>query len=94
MRLPPGGIENQVEKTEGFAPGVTCNPLARRNGSLSRRQQCAHHKNEHILPGSGRQGSTERVQSTDEKVWNDVIDFGGEINMFHDDRFILRFTLA
>ena len=41
-RIPLGAIENLMEGTEGFALGVTCNPQARRYGSLARCQQSAH----------------------------------------------------
>ena len=90
MRFPPGAIENLVEGAEGFALGVTCNPETRRYGSLARCQQYTHHKNERFLLGSGREGSTKRVQSVDEKVWNDITGFSGEINMFHGDLFSLE----
>ena len=33
---------------------------------------------------------TFHIQSVDEKVWNDITGFSGEINMFHGDLFSLE----
>ena len=86
-RFPLGAIENLVEGTEGFALGVTRDPQARRYGSLARCQQSAHRQNVRMPPGWLREDGTERVQSLIKKLWNGLTEFGGKINMFHDDLF-------
>ena len=70
-----------------IALGVTRGPRARRYGSLARCQQSAHRQNACMPPGWLREGGTERVQSLIEKLWNGFTEFGGKINMFHDDLF-------
>ena len=53
-------------------------------------QRCgAHRKNARMPPGWLREGGTERIQSIFEKLWNGLTEFGGEINMFHDDDLLL-----